>query len=204
MATYLRAEVRTCKHIRSPITNGFCLGISPFISLSANFYKMSIEVLVAVAGLAIMAFDIGSLLAGKEPPKDPFAQTTVTIITGLAQHAAGDTPLVHVKSHYGDHLCAMNDYKADIGSSQARTYYMENEYGKMDQPAYVLLKMRAEQNNDICLSGLMLSGNGATYAWTGDLGWKCGANGTRAISLSVDRTMRLNVYGPMLTTLVVL
>ncbi|KAF2002762.1 hypothetical protein P154DRAFT_430503 [Amniculicola lignicola CBS 123094] len=110
-----------------------------------------------------------------EPPKDPARQTTVTIITGSAENGGGDTPLVHTRDHYGNFLSGLNDYKADIGVGQTRSWNMDNVVGRIDQPAYVYLMTRPQQNNDICLASLILSGNGATYAWTGDLGWKCGA-----------------------------
>jgi hypothetical protein len=136
---------------------------------------MVLQVLGAVAGAMLLAYDITSVLQSLEPPEDPRKQTSISIITGSAEHGGGDTPWVHVKDHYGNFLSGMSDHKADIGVGQVGSWNMDNIDGRIDQPAYLYLQTRGAQNNDICIAGLVLSSNGATYAWTGDLGWKCGA-----------------------------
>lgn len=135
---------------------------------------MVLQVLGAAAGLMIMAFDIASMFQG-EKPRDPLTQTTIAIITGSAKNGGGDTPFIHIRDHDGKFLVGMDDHKADIGSGQAKSWPMNNDGYRTGQPAYIYLKARPEQNSDLCIAGLSLSSNGASYAWTGDLGWKCGA-----------------------------
>jgi hypothetical protein len=131
-----------------------------------------------------MAFDVATLLQellGNQKV-DPRTQTQITIIVGDAPNGGGSVPDIHVKGPYGFRLAYESDdskHKNDhLRGNEGRTFVIDKLPGidlkpQVHQPQYVSLVARG--SDAICVSGIIASGNSATYTWTGDMGQYCGA-----------------------------
>ncbi|KAF2183549.1 hypothetical protein K469DRAFT_582486 [Zopfia rhizophila CBS 207.26] len=123
------------------------------------------------------------MIQGSKAP-NPNTQTQITLITGSGPDGDGTIPDVYIKNKDGSRLVHLHDKNGHLDNESHRSFTVDNEkYADLNnfnfnairsgQPAYVTLVM--ENTDAICLSGIIVNGNGATYTWTGDMAHHCGA-----------------------------
>jgi hypothetical protein len=112
----------------------------------------------------------------KQP--DPTKQTQITIGIGDNPNASGSMPHIAVWDKNGQRI---TQYKGDedghVGGKQGTTIgFSLSNYQNGETPAkpeYVSIFMH--ESDGICLAALAASGEGVQWAWTGDIGYTCGA-----------------------------
>lgn len=163
--------------------------------------------IINVAGfLVLTAFSVAPLL--KQAP-DPDKQTSVTIVTGDAGNAGGSIPHIAIWDRDGNRI---GQYKGDrnghIDGSTSKSFTIEpyQHGGKQAQPEYISIVM--QENDAICISAVIATGNGAQWTWTGDMGYTCDAqwynsqfpvgntnNPPRCVWIDADHTNRCVAKG---------
>jgi hypothetical protein len=135
--------------------------------------------------MANALINVGSLVATilplaffntKQP--DPSKQTQVSLGIGDNPNAGGSMPHIAVWDEHGNR---MTQYKGDedghVGDKQGTTigFSLENKQngGNPAKPGYISIVMH--ENDGICLAAVAASGEGVQWAWTGDVGYTCGA-----------------------------
>ncbi|KAF4552836.1 Hypothetical protein D9617_9g026270 [Elsinoe fawcettii] len=118
-------------------------------------------IFLMLAELAIVAYDVSSVIG--QPTKGD--QVAVSVLIGDAAAAEGSQPRVS----------SWND-KGELIVKKASTFSEILTAPKgMDppQPAYVSVIM--SENDGVCISAVIASGNSQTWSWSGDMGYMCGA-----------------------------
>ncbi|USP75887.1 hypothetical protein yc1106_03161 [Curvularia clavata] len=132
--------------------------------------------LINVGGLVASLLPLA--LFNKEQP-DPNKMTQITLGVGSNPNADGSVPHIAVFDAKGGRITQFKGNKNGHigGDKEGRTtgYYLNNDQNgkKPAKPEYVSVVMH--ENDGICLAAVAAAGEGVQWAWTGDIGYTCGA-----------------------------
>ncbi len=135
--------------------------------------------------MANALINIGTLVATVLPlaffnnkQVDPNLQTHIVTGVGDNANAGGSKPHIAVWDENGRRV---GQYRGDedghVGDKHGTTigfFFNNDQNGKKPaKPEYVSIVMH--ENDGICLAAVSASGDGVQWAWTGDMGYTCGA-----------------------------
>ena len=126
----------------------------------------------AGAGIASVAIPLGQL--SQQPGPEA---TTVQIGIGGAPNAGGSVPHVALWGEDGGRIGQYHgDANGHIDAETVKVITIDNEQNgkKAKQAEYLMLAMN--ESDAICISMIMVSGDGAEWTWVGDMGKTCGAD----------------------------
>jgi hypothetical protein len=117
-----------------------------------------------------------AFLNTKQP--DPTKQTQIALGIGDNPNAGGSMPHIAVWDKQGRRITQYKGNKnGHVGDSAGTTiaFSLDNyQNGKQPaKPEYISIVMH--ENDGICLAAVVASGEGVQWAWTGDIGYTCGA-----------------------------
>lgn len=130
----------------------------------------------AIINTGVLIGTVWTLAEILKPAKDPDKQTSIAIVTGDAGNAGGSIPHVAVWDKEGSRVGQYHgDANGHIDGGDKKTLTIDNYQNghKSAQPEYVSIVM--QETDAICLSAVIASGDAATWTWTGDMGYTCGA-----------------------------
>jgi hypothetical protein len=140
---------------------------------------MAVNTIINAATLAITAWSIGDSLKGQK--NNPDNDITVSLITGMSlphqdANIGGSIPHIAAWDENGNRI---GQYKGDanghIDEDGSKTFTIKptQNGGHQASPEYLLFVM--QETDAICVSGIVASGNGNQWTWTGDMGYTCDA-----------------------------
>lgn len=131
------------------------------------------------AGSLLVPFAV-SLSSEMQQAKASMSTTTVEILVGMGTNGesgdfGGAFPAISIWNAQGARLgqyMPKKNRKIKAGTSDVATVY-ENE-GAAGQPEY--LQLTTVNNDAICVTHVVASGNGVSWTWLGDIGYTCGGD----------------------------
>ncbi|RDW81486.1 uncharacterized protein DSM5745_05043 [Aspergillus mulundensis] len=130
--------------------------------------------LINLAGLAVSGYSFFDVLKSQDVDTDKVIG--VTVLTGSAPNAGGSIPHLAVFDENGDRI---GQYKGDadghINEDGTKTFSISptQNGGKQASPDYLLMAMH--ENDALCITAIIVSGNSHQWAWTGDMAYTCDA-----------------------------
>lgn len=118
---------------------------------------------------------LAEILNLKKTP-NPDKQTTLSLLVGNAPNSGGSVPHVAAWDGNGNRI---GQYGGDANGhwegGTANSILIDNTQNgvKAAQPEYLSIVMN--EKDAICLSAVFANGDGATWGWTGDMGYACDA-----------------------------
>jgi hypothetical protein len=148
------------------------------IELSDEQYAPTASMANALINVGVLVATFLPLAYLKTKQPDPTKQTQISLGVGSNPNAGGSMPHIAVWDEEGNRI---TQYKGDenghVGDKKGTTigFSLDNYQngGVPANPAYISIVMH--ENDGICLAAVAASGGNVQWAWTGDVGYTCGA-----------------------------
>lgn len=155
------------------ILRSLCFKIK--LSLRSSYQKVTpmANTLINVGGLVASLLPLAFLNQEKE---DLNKITQITLGIGSNPNADGSVPHIAVFDAKGGRIGQFKGNKnGHVDRDRTVPYTINNDQngGKPAKPEYISIVMH--ENDGICIAAVAAAGDGVQWAWTGDVGYTCGA-----------------------------